>query len=188
MVRINKDMDELPRPIRVSHRSVDGTVARTNKVTNLLYQVEPDFGSPTWLLATVPPQFDGAGAGRLGEAITRWSASHGSSDPDNRRKNEVRPNWYSMTATEIYPIITASPAGTGENLDTAPIEPQPLALTAARLCHQPLAWANRTRYPVPLHAAQQMDLDHPQYRRSALANDQNTDATGNTVTPPGDQF
>ncbi|MCZ9341048.1 RNAseH domain-containing protein, partial [Streptomyces sp. TRM76130] len=105
-MRINKDMDELPRPIRVSHRSVDGTVARTNKVTNLLYQVTPDFGSPTWLLATVPPQFDGAGAGRLGEAITRWSASHGSSDAENRRKNEVRPNWYSMTATEIYPIIT----------------------------------------------------------------------------------
>ncbi|MEU7244889.1 RNaseH domain-containing protein [Streptomyces sparsogenes] len=189
VVRINKDMDEVPRPIRVSHRSADGTVARTNKVTNLLYQVEPDFGSPTWLLATVPPQFDGAGAGRLGEAITRWSASHGSSDSDNRSKNEVRPNWYSMTATEIYPIITA---GTSGNPNTAPIEPQSLALAAARLCHQPLAWANRTRYPVPLHAAQQMDLDHPQYRRSALADDQNAEAIGDTSptddgTPAGDQ-
>ncbi|MFG3398715.1 RNaseH domain-containing protein [Streptomyces parvus] len=179
VVRINKDMDELPRPIRVSHRSVDGTVARTNKVTNLLYQVTPDFGSPTWLLATVPPQFDGAGAGRLGEAITRWSASHGSSDAENRRKNEVRPNWYSMTATEIYPIITTPASSMNQN--TAPVEPQSLALAAARLCHQPLAWANRTRYPVPLHAAQQMDLDHPQYRRSALADDQDTEAVGDSV-------
>ncbi|WP_432177121.1 RNaseH domain-containing protein [Streptomyces sp. Tue6028] len=182
VVRINKDMDEVPRPIRVSHRGVDGTAARTNKVTNLLYRVEPDFGSPTWLLATVPPQFDGAAAGRLGEAITRWSASHGSSDPENRRKNEIRPNWYSMTATEIYPIITARPAGTGENPDTALIEPQSLALAAARLCHQPLAWANRTRYPVPLHAAQQMDLDHPQYRRTALADSPDGDATGDATT------
>ncbi|EGG48279.1 hypothetical protein RKD19_000007 [Streptomyces canus] len=182
VVRINKDMDEVPRPIRVSHRAADGTVARTNKVTNLLYRVEPDFGSPTWLLATVPPQFDGAGAGRLGEAITRWSASHGSSDPDNRRKNEVRPNWYSMTATEIYPIVTAVPAGTGENPDTTPIEPQSLALAAARLCHQTLAWANRTRYPVPLHAAQQMDLDHPQYRRTALTDSPDGDALADVTT------
>ncbi|GAA2476544.1 hypothetical protein GCM10023100_00100 [Actinocorallia cavernae] len=182
VVRINKDMDEVPRPIRVSHRSADGAAARTNKVTNLLYQVEPDFGSPTWLLATVPPQFDGAGAGRLGEAITRWSASHGSSDPEARRKNEVRPNWYSMTATEIYPIITA---GTSMNQNTALIEPQSLALVSARLCHQPLAWANRTRYPVPLHAAQQMDLDHPQYRRSALADDQDAEAIGDNSSAGG---
>ncbi|MGW1055956.1 RNaseH domain-containing protein [Streptomyces sp. NPDC002521] len=184
VVRINKDSDEVPRPIRVSHRTADGTVARTNKVTNLLYQVEPDFGSPTWLLATVPPQFDGSGAGRLGEAITRWSASHGSSDPENRRKNEVRQNWYSMTATEIYPIITAA---------STAVEAQSLALATARLCHQPLAWANRTRYPVPLHAAQQMDLDHPQYRRSALAEEEDAKADGDTAhagagIPVGDQL
>ncbi|WP_032769977.1 RNaseH domain-containing protein [Streptomyces sp. CNS654] len=67
------------------------------------------------------------------------------------------------------------------NQNTAPVEPQSLALAAARLCHQPLAWANRTRYPVPLHAAQQMDLDHPQYRRSALADDQDTEAVGDSV-------
>ncbi|MFF9337319.1 RNaseH domain-containing protein [Streptomyces albogriseolus] len=33
------------------------------------------------------------------------------------------------------------------------------------MCNRPQAWSNRTRYPVHLHAAQQMDLDHPQYRR-----------------------
>ncbi|MGW0954776.1 RNaseH domain-containing protein [Streptomyces sp. NPDC002545] len=187
VVRINKDMDEVPRPIRVSHRTADGTGARTNKVTKLLYQVEPDFGSPAWLLATVPPQFDGSGAGRLGEAITRWSASHGSSDPENRRKNEVRQNWYSMTATEIYPIITAARAGNSAGQSEATIEPQPLALAAARLCHQPLAWANRTRYPVPLHAAQQMDLDHPQYRRTALKSDMASDAASAADTSLDEQ-
>ncbi|MFC8965497.1 RNaseH domain-containing protein [Streptomyces sp. NPDC057094] len=30
----------------------------------------------------------------------------------------------------------------------------------ARLCHQALSWCDRTRYPAPLHAALQMDLDH----------------------------
>jgi hypothetical protein len=174
VIRINKDMDEVPRPVQVSHLDEEGTAVRTNKVTNLLYQVEPDLGTPTWLLATVPNQFDGAGAGRLGEDKTRWSADPGSSDPKDRRKNEVRAPWYTMTATEIYPIIAATSAG----LETAPIEPQSLALMAARLCHQPLAWANRTRYPVPLHAAQQMDLDHPQYRRTAVPADQDANETG----------
>ncbi|MER5905152.1 RNaseH domain-containing protein [Streptomyces mirabilis] len=179
VIRINKDMDEVPRPVQVSHVGGDGKAVRTNKVTNLLYQVEPDFGSPSWLLATVPNQFDGAGAGRLGEASTRWTASHGSNDPENRQKNEVRQNWYSMTATEIYPIITTDTSKDDSENGTT-IEPQALALAAARLCHQPLAWANRTRYPVPLHSAQQMDLDHPQYRRTALKDDQTAAGVGET--------
>ena len=32
--------------------------------------------------------------------------------------------------------------------------------------------------PVHLHAAELMDLDHPQYRRSALAEDTQADSTG----------
>ncbi|MDJ1130815.1 RNaseH domain-containing protein [Streptomyces iconiensis] len=39
--------------------------------------------------------------------------------------------------------------------------------TTARLWHQTIAWFDRSRYPVPLHAAKQLDLDHPKYRRSA---------------------
>lgn len=156
VIRVNKDMDEVPRPIRTTKVDASGTAISTSKTTNLLFRVEPDFGQPTWLLATVPKQFDGAGAGRLGADKTRWLASHGSSDAENRSRNEMRPNWYAMTATEIYPI---------------PLKPEipadTLAIVVSRLCHQPLAWSNRTRYPVPLHAAQQMDLDHPQYRRSA---------------------
>ncbi|MFI8991574.1 RNaseH domain-containing protein [Streptomyces antimycoticus] len=185
VVRINKDMDEVPRPIRVRHLEASGATARSENTTKLLYQVQPDFGSPSWLLATVPPQFDGAGAGRLGKDITRWSASHGSNDPQARRKNEVRQNWYSMTATEIYPIITAARAGSSVSRIETAVEPQSLALAAARLCHQPLAWANRTRYPVPLHAAQQMDLDHPQYRRTALASEHEGAAVDSTAPAAG---
>lgn len=167
VVRVNKDMDEVPRPIRTTTVDSDGKLVRTTKTSNLLYKIEPDFGAPSWLLSTVPKQFDGAGAGRLGAENTRWTASHGSSDADNRSKNEVRPNWYAMTATEIYPVPLH---------DNIPAET--LAIVVSRLCHQPLAWSNRTRYPVPLHSAQQMDLDHPQYRRSAPYATQDTDPSG----------
>ncbi|MEK8144250.1 RNaseH domain-containing protein [Streptomyces sp. M10(2022)] len=65
-------------------------------------------------------------------------------------------NWYSMTASEIYPLACA--AGVSE---------EALAITTAKLCHQSQFWDGRSRFPVPLHAAKQMDLDHPQYRRTA---------------------
>jgi hypothetical protein len=63
-------------------------------------------------------------------------------------------NWYSMTANEIYPLACAD----GVSLEA-------LAITTAKLCHQAQFWDGRSRFPVPLHAAKQMDLDHPQYRR-----------------------
>ncbi|WP_419197626.1 RNaseH domain-containing protein [Microbispora hainanensis] len=65
-------------------------------------------------------------------------------------------NWYSMTASEIYPLSCAN--GVSE---------EALAVVTAKLCHQTLFWPDRSRFPVPLHAARQMDLDHPQYRRTA---------------------
>jgi hypothetical protein len=66
-----------------------------------------------------------------------------------------------MNATEIY----VSPA-------RREVDGGALARMTARLCHQSLAWIERTRYPVPLHTYQQMDLDHPQCRRSALGSDE----------------
>lgn len=51
-----------------------------------------------------------------------------------------------------------------------------LARATARLCHQTIAWSDRSRYPVPLHAAKQLDLDHPQYRRSAPPEEQGDEA------------
>jgi hypothetical protein len=164
VIRINKHGDEVPRPISVSFP--DSEKKDPGKTTTMLYRVEPDFGRPAWLLVTVPPQFDGKGARRLGENKTRWSADHGSSDPNNLSKNEMSANWYAMTATEIYPVPLR---------EQLPAEV--LATVTARLCHQSLAWSNRTRYPVQLHAAQQMDLDHPQYRRTALQPDQDIETT-----------
>ncbi|MFF2216458.1 RNaseH domain-containing protein [Streptomyces antibioticus] len=46
-----------------------------------------------------------------------------------------------------------------------------LMMVTARLCHQAVAWKHRTRYPIPLHAALQMDKDHPQYRRTITPED-----------------
>ncbi|GAX58238.1 RNaseH domain-containing protein [Streptomyces olivochromogenes] len=42
----------------------------------------------------------------------------------------------------------------------------PYALTTARLCNHALAWEHRTRHPLPIHAAIQMDKNHPEYRRT----------------------
>jgi hypothetical protein len=161
VIRVNKDDEEVPRPIRVSHVDLQDNVTGTNETTELLYRLEPDLGDPAWYLVTVPPQYDGAGAGRLGDKKTRWSADYGSSIEGERRVNEMRHNWYAMNATEMYVIPVRSD-----------IDSRALAKMTARLCHQPLAWTERTRYPVHLHTAQQMDLDHPQYRRSALGNDE----------------
>ncbi len=168
VIRLNKDTDELPRPIAVTRLDPEGAViGEPDNTTTSLYRVETDFGDPLWHLVTVPHQFDGAGAGRLGNTRTRWTADHGSNVEGNRRKNEMRATWYTMTATEVYAIPR-----------TEEIPADALARVTARLCHQSLAWINRTRYPVHLHAAQQMDNDHPQYRRSALAEDRGADDVG----------
>ncbi|MEV6227446.1 RNaseH domain-containing protein [Saccharopolyspora shandongensis] len=156
VIRVNKDMSENLRPISVTVLRDEDTRPEKKKTTNSLYRMESDFGQDTWILVTVPKQFDGAGAGRLGADKTRWTANHGSSDESNLQKNEMKANWYSMTALEIYPIVLRPG-----------LPPDKLSLMTARLCHQPLAWGSRTRYPVPLHSAAQMDLDHPQYRRTA---------------------
>jgi RNaseH domain of pPIWI_RE len=65
-------------------------------------------------------------------------------------------NWYSMTASKIYPLACA--AGVPE---------EALATTTAKVCHQTQFWDGRSRFTLPLHAAKQMDLDQPQYRRTA---------------------
>ncbi|TMR40883.1 RNaseH domain-containing protein [Actinomadura geliboluensis] len=114
---------------------------------------------------SVAPAHDGANSGRLGQDKTRWSADHGCNIRGQLRKNEQAATWYAMTATEIYVIPLRDD-----------IPPRPLAVLTARLCNQPLTWANRTRYSAPLHAAQKMDLDHPQYRRTRAADGGDTGA------------
>ncbi|MFF8549169.1 RNaseH domain-containing protein [Streptomyces albidoflavus] len=88
---------------------------------------------------------------------TRWRADPGkaSKNADERKENELNSPWYSMTTREITPMHTRNG-----------YEREALAVAAARLSHQALSWSDRTRYPAPLHAALQMDLGHPQFRRS----------------------
>jgi hypothetical protein len=157
VIRLNIDGDEVPQPVGTSrhHRRPDAEPKPGMTATGL-FEVTTDFDSPVWILCNVPRAFAGKG-GRLGEHHTRWDAEPSvySDDPAERRKGEMGQNWYAMTATEIYPIVRngASPA-------------EALAVATAKLCHQALTWSDRIRLPVPLHAAKQMDLDHPQYRRT----------------------
>ncbi|ONI91721.1 hypothetical protein ALI22I_07580 [Saccharothrix sp. ALI-22-I] len=158
VIRINIDDEEVLQPVGTTHiakakdsEPVEKETART------LYEVTTDFGTPVWILCNVPRAFDGDGAGRLGSKYTRWDAkpSVSSERKEERRKGEMPQNWYSMTASEIYPLACA---------DSVSLEA--LAITTAKLCHQAQFWDGRSRFPVPLHAAKQMDLDHPQYRRT----------------------
>jgi hypothetical protein len=92
----------------------------------------------------VPRQFSGKGRHRrLGSEISRWRAS-----PEQQEAT-----WYAHTATEILVLGAAG-------------DPINYAIAAARLCDHTIAWDARTRYPVPLHAAHQMDRGHPGYRRT----------------------
>ncbi|QMU67113.1 RNaseH domain-containing protein [Streptacidiphilus sp. P02-A3a] len=158
IIRINTDDEEVPQPVSTARiakakagEPVEGDTATT------LYQVTTDFGTPVWILPNVPRAFDGSGSDRLGSKYTRWEAKASvfAEKKEDRRKGEMPQNWYAMTANEIYPLACA--AGVSE---------EALAITTAKLCHQSQFWDGRSRFPVPLHAAKQMDLDHPQYRRT----------------------
>ncbi|MET8331081.1 RNaseH domain-containing protein [Streptomyces sp. NPDC005181] len=159
VIRINIADEEVPPPVSTT-RVLKGQAGATTdgETTRMLYQVEVDFGAPVWILCNVPRAYDGDGAGRLGSKYTRWDAKRSvhSEKKEERRKGEMPQNWYSMTATEIYPLACAEG-----------VSAEVLAVATAKLCHQTLFWSDRARFPVPLHAARQMDLDHPQYRRTA---------------------
>ncbi|WP_371782549.1 RNaseH domain-containing protein [Streptosporangium subroseum] len=159
VIRLNIEDDEVPPPISTTRivKGKDNEPAE-QQTARTLYQVTTDFGTPVWILCNVPRAYDGDGAGRLGSKYTRWDAKRSvySEKKEERRKGEISQNWYSMTASEIYPLSCAD--GVSE---------EAIAIATAKLCHQTLFWSDRSRFPVPLHAAQQMDLDHPQYRRTA---------------------
>ncbi|WP_187280842.1 RNaseH domain-containing protein [Microbispora sp. CSR-4] len=159
VIRINIEDEEVPPPVSTTRiaKSEDSEPAEGETATTL-YKVATDFGTPVWIFCNVPRAYDGDGAGRLGSKYTRWEAKRSvySENKEERRKSEMSQNWYSMTASEIYPLSCAN--GVSE---------EALAVVTAKLCHQTLFWSDRSRFPVPLHAARQMDLDHPQYRRTA---------------------
>ena len=158
VIRVNTDGEEVPQPVGTSrHYRQPDAEPKPGMTATGLFEVATDFDSPVWILCNVPRAFAGKG-GRLGENHTRWDAEPSvySEDPAKRRKGEMGQNWYTMTATEIYPIVRS-----------ADMTAEALAVATAKLCHQALTWSDRVRLPVPLHAAKQMDLDHPQYRRTA---------------------
>ncbi|MFE9146498.1 RNaseH domain-containing protein [Streptomyces tubercidicus] len=121
--------------------------------SDLYYPEDRPEGHP-WFLFTEPRNY---GKKRHGQWKTRWRADPGkaSKNADERKENELNSPWYSMTTREITPMYTRDG-----------YEREALAVAAARLSHQALSWSDRTRYPAPLHAALQMDLGHPQFRRS----------------------
>jgi hypothetical protein len=158
IIRISTEDEKVPQPVSTTRiargkdsEPVEKETART------LYQVTTDFGTPVWIFCNVPRAYDGDGAGRLGSKYTQWDAkpSVSSDKKEERRKGEMPQNWYAMTASVIYPLAY-----------TDGVPEEALAITTAKLCHQTQFWDGRSRFPVPLHAAKQMDLDHPQYRRT----------------------
>lgn len=166
IIRVNIADKRVPPPISVTNELKSRDAATEDETTKALFEVTTDFGTPVWILSNVPRNYDGSGGGRLGAKYTRWDAQRSvySEDPKQRRKGEMPEPWYTMTATEIFPIA----------LNDRVVH-EALAIATAQLCHQTLYWTDRVRYPVPLHAAIQMDLDHPQYRRAEQSADDETD-------------
>ncbi|MFJ2034146.1 RNaseH domain-containing protein [Streptosporangium sp. NPDC087985] len=166
VIRMNVEPKEVPQYVPVARESESDTEPDLIDFTSAkLHRAEVDFGDPFWVLFNIPRNYQAKG-GDLGRTFTRWDADPGrAGDVGERETNQLKTPWYAITATEIYPV------GIGKGVDKAM-----LARATARLCHQTIAWSDRSRYPVPLHAAKQMDLDHPQYRRSAPPEEQEDDA------------
>lgn len=153
-IRMNCAQAEMPRLVAVTEKQKNGKTVTVKTSSDLYYPEARPEGHP-WFLFTEPRNY---GKKRHGQWKTRWRADPGktSKNADERKENELNSPWYSMTTREITPMHTRD----GYDRET-------LAVAAARLSHQALSWSDRTRYPAPLHAALQMDLGHPQYRRSA---------------------
>ncbi|RFS81571.1 DUF3893 domain-containing protein [Actinomadura spongiicola] len=170
VIRINIDDEEIPQPVSTSRvfKAKDRDPSEQETATTL-YQVTTDIGSPVWIFCNVPRAYDGGNARRLGAKYTRWDAKRSvfSEKKEERRKGEMPENWYSMTASEIYPLACAEG-----------VSAEALAIVTAKLCHQAQFWDGRSRFPVPLHAAKQMDLDHPQYRRTVTPEEKPTEEPG----------
>ncbi|WP_329025681.1 RNaseH domain-containing protein [Streptomyces sp. NBC_00690] len=167
VIRMNVDSDEVPQYVPVPRESDPDTEKESILFASAkLHRAAVDFGNPFWILFNIPRNYQAKG-GDLGKAITRWDADPGKGGEEGEREtNELKSPWWAVTATEIYPV------GVANGVDRTT-----LARATARLCHQTIAWADRSRYPVPLHAAKQMDLDHPQYRRSAPPEEQGDEAS-----------
>ncbi|MFE7268585.1 RNaseH domain-containing protein [Streptomyces sp. NPDC057592] len=122
-----------------------GNEAAGRRTSNALFQL--DDASTTYFMSRLPLQAtDGTPSAKLGRKNSRWTAANGADQAEN---------WHCLTSTEIA-VIT----------HPADEDSLPYAVTAARLCTHALAWMGRTQHPLPIHAAVQMDKNHPDHRRT----------------------
>lgn len=166
VIRMNVDANEVPKYVPVPRESdPDAEKESILFASAKLHRADVDFGNPFWVLFNIPRNYQAKG-GDLGKTITRWDADPGKGGKEGEREtNGLKSPWWAITATEIYPV------GVTNGIDRTM-----LARATARLCHQTVAWSDCSRYPVPLHAAKELDLDHPQYRRSAPPEEQGDEA------------
>lgn len=124
------------------------------RTSNALFQID---GAPTtYFMSRLPLQAaGGTPSAKLGRKNSRWTAASGADQAEN---------WHCLTSTEI--AVITHPDGE---------EPLPYAVTAARLCTHALAWTGRTQHPLPVHAAIQMDKNHPDHRRTIDHDTENED-------------
>ncbi|MEV8395282.1 MULTISPECIES: RNaseH domain-containing protein [unclassified Streptomyces] len=146
VIRTTSSADpSIPVPALFHEIDEDGNVSDGDKTSNALFQL--DGTATTFLMSRRPHQMDGkTPSAKSGRTQGRWACDD---------KEQQAETWYNLTATEI--AVIQRPDG-----DDA----LPYALTTARLCNHALAWEHRTRQPLPIHAAIQMDKNHPEYRRT----------------------
>ncbi|MGD3111324.1 RNaseH domain-containing protein [Streptomyces sp. YGL11-2] len=157
IIRMNCFQAEMPRLAYVTRTKKNGEQEMIKTSSDLYHPQGKPEGHP-WFLFTEPRNY---GKKRYGQHKTRWRAELAKTGANgDYEENEMNSPWYTMTTREITPMYTQGG-----------YDREALAVAAARLSHQALTWCDRTRYPAPLHAALQMDLDHPQYRRSAPQDD-----------------
>lgn len=142
VIRTTSSADpSIPLPALFHEIDEDGTEHDGDKTSNALFQL--DHTDTTFLMSRRPHQMDGkTPSAKSGRIQGRWACDD---------KEQQAETWYNLTATEIAVITRPD----GED-----------ALACARLCNHALAWEHRTRHPLPVHAAIQMDKNHPEYRRT----------------------
>ncbi|MFJ6825487.1 RNaseH domain-containing protein [Streptomyces niveus] len=146
VIRTTSSADpSIPVPALFHEIDEDGTERDGDKTSNALFQLEGT--DTTFLMSRRPHQMDGkTPSAKSGRTQGRWSCDD---------KEQQAETWHNLTGTEI--AVIQRPDGA---------DALPYALTAARLCNHALAWEHRTRHPLPIHAAIQMDKNHPEYRRT----------------------
>ncbi|GHJ39453.1 RNaseH domain-containing protein [Streptomyces sp. TS71-3] len=146
VIRTTSSADpSIPLPALFHEIHEDGTERDGDKTSNALFRL--DHTDTTFLMSRRPHQMDGkTPSAKSGRSQGRWSCDD---------KEQQAETWYNLTATEI--AVIQHPDGE---------DALPYALTCARLCNHALAWEHRTCHPLPVHAAIQMDKNHPEYRRT----------------------